>query len=83
VRALAIAALATFSASMCVPAQAGRVRAEHAREFRCQERWVDVTRQGESPERWQATGCGFLSEWVCRDRECRMRDHRSYGVDSP
>lgn len=74
-----LAALAVVAAT-CSP-YSGSIRADHAREFGCQERWVAVSDQGEG--RWQATGCGFRSEWVCAERRCRMRDHRSYGVDSP
>ena len=77
----ALGLLLFLGAAMCGSPYGARIRADHAREFGCQERWVNVSQQGEG--RWQATGCGFLSEWTCRDRQCRMQDHRSYGVDSP
>ncbi|MDQ3036628.1 MAG: hypothetical protein M3Y87_29820 [Myxococcota bacterium] len=80
-RALGIAVVLMIAAT-CSSPYAGRVRTDHAREFGCQERWVQVREQDE-PGRWQATGCGFRSEWSCAQRECRMRDSRSYGVDSP
>ena len=60
---------------------ATRIRQDHAREFGCQERWVEVRDEGNG--RFVATGCGFRSEWGCPDGACRMRDHQSYGVDSP
>lgn len=73
--------LVLLGAAMCGSPYGARIRADHARQFGCQERWVRADHQGQG--RWQATGCGFLSEWVCRDRACAMQDHRSYGVDSP
>lgn len=76
-----LALLVLLGAAMCGSPYGSRIRADHAREFGCQERWVSVRHEGQG--RWQATGCGFLSDWVCRDRSCAMEDHRSYGVDSP
>ncbi len=78
-RRIVIVAVALIAAA-CTP-YASRIRADHAREFGCQERWVRVTEAG--PRRWEATGCGFQSDWVCAEQQCRMRDHRSFGVDAP
>jgi hypothetical protein len=64
----------------CSPFPA-RVRTDHAHEFHCDARYVQVSAEGEG--RFRAVGCGIQSEWECRDRACRMRDHRAYGVDSP
>lgn len=72
--------LAIF-AGMCTSPYASRIRAQHAQQFGCQERWVEVRERAE--DEWTATGCGFRSEWACRDRTCRMRDSGSYGVDAP
>lgn len=79
-RALGVAGVLMIAAT-CSSPYAARIRADHAREFGCQERWVQVREQARGE--WQATGCGFRSEWTCAERECRMRDARSYGVDSP
>lgn len=78
-RRLVLAALAVIAAG-CTPYGA-RIRAQHAREFGCEERWVRVSEV--QPRRWEATGCGFRSDWVCAEQLCEMRDHRGYGVDSP
>ena len=64
----------------CSPFPA-RIRTDHAREFGREQRWVQV--REESPGHYRATGCGFLSEWECQERACRMRDHRAFGVSGP
>lgn len=76
-----VATLAAVIAASCLSPHGARIRGAHAREFGCQERWVQVSDEGQG--RWRAIGCGFQSEWQCDSRECRMRDHRSYGMDSP
>lgn len=76
----ALALVIAWAFATCSPL-GGRIRRDHAREFGCQERWVEV--RDEDNGRFVATGCGFRSEWACPDGQCQMRDHRSYGVDSP
>lgn len=78
--ALAAAGAIAWVTVACSPWPA-RIRADHAREFGCEQRWVEVS--GLADRRYQATGCGFRSEWTCRDRTCRMDDHRAYGVGGP
>ncbi|WP_169791726.1 hypothetical protein [Sandaracinus amylolyticus] len=74
--------LAFAFAGMCTSPYASRIRVQHAQEFGCQERWVQV-RESDVEGQWTATGCGFRSEWSCQERACRMRDSASYGVDAP
>lgn len=80
-RAIALACGVAAMAVGCAAPFASGIRADHARQFGCEERWVrvDETARG----RYRAVGCGFASEWTCRDRQCRMSDHRAYGTDAP
>lgn len=77
---MALGVTLAAAASACVHA-AARVQAEHAREFGCEARWVRVVDRGAG--RFEATGCGFRSEWACRERRCVMRDHGAFGVEGP
>lgn len=79
-RGIAAASAIAAIALSCSP-YASSIRADHARQFGCEQRWVRVDETSEG--QYRATGCGFASEWTCRDRRCRMDDHRAYGVDAP
>jgi hypothetical protein len=81
VSAIAFAVIAFAAIAVACSVYPGRVRTDHARQFGCEERWVAVTDRGDGA--YRATGCGFVSEWRCRDRECRMRDQRAFCVDAP
>lgn len=76
----ALAGALASTALACSPWPA-RIQADHAREFGCARRWVEVSAITEG--RYQAIGCGFRSEWTCRDRACHMDDQRAYGVGAP
>jgi hypothetical protein len=77
--------LASFLAmTVLLGACAGRasfVRAEHAREFGCQERWVAVTQT--DPTRLRARGCGFESVWDCEGDQCALRHQQAAGAEAP
>lgn len=58
-----------------------RVQTAHAREFRCDRRYVRVDPLDRG--RYRARGCGLEGEWRCADGECVLEDARAYGMGAP
>ncbi|MCA9609972.1 MAG: hypothetical protein KC619_30455 [Myxococcales bacterium] len=76
---IALALLAVGCGGRAIPL----VQAAHAREFRCDRRYVQVDRIGEDRHRFRARGCGFEAEWQCRDGECEVEDACAWGMGAP
>lgn len=80
-RAVGLCAAIVALAAGCATPYLTSIQADHGRRFGCEARWVQVreTERGQ----FRATGCGVASEWSCQARECRMHEHRAYGMGGP
>lgn len=76
-----LALVALLALATCGTATRTEVQRSHAREVRCDRRYVHAERL--DAERWRSLGCGFAAEWTCREGDCALSDLRAHGTGAP